>query len=173
MAIPFRAFRGIAPRIPLLDTPFPAVYGGPIGQLFMKRHVGRFLSTRPGRWLLVLVGTVCVGLGLLGIFLPLLPTTPFLLVGAACYARSSERMYNRLLSNRWFGPYIRDYREGKGIPARAKVVGIALLWVTIGLSATFVVSVVALKIVLVAIALGVTVFILSLRPTHRTREESP
>jgi uncharacterized membrane protein YbaN (DUF454 family) len=139
----------------------------------MRGYVGRLLSTRPGRWLLVLVGTVCVGLGILGILLPLLPTTPFLLLGAALYARSSDRMHNWLLSNRWFGRHIRDYREGKGIPARAKVVGIALLWVTIGCSAAFVVSSVALKVVLAAIALGVTVFILSLRPRGHPREGSP
>ena len=67
------------------------------------------------RSLLLIVGTLSAVLGTLGIFVPILPTTPFLLLAAYCYARSSERFYQRLLANRWFGEYIRNYREVGGV----------------------------------------------------------
>jgi len=66
------------------------------------------------RALWLAVGLVCVGLGAIGIVLPILPTTPFLLAAAACFCKSSTRMYDWLLSNRWFGEYIRNYREVGG-----------------------------------------------------------
>ncbi len=115
------------------------------------------------RVLLVIAGTFFVGLGIIGIFLPLLPTTPFLLLAAACYAGSSKRFYNWLLNNKWFGNYIKNYREGKGVQLKVKVLTISLLWITIGYSATFVVPVLIGKIVLFLIAIGVTTHILSIR----------
>jgi uncharacterized membrane protein YbaN (DUF454 family) len=76
----------------------------------------------PLRWLLSSVGGICVGLGVLGIFVPLLPTTPFLLVAAACFVRSSDRLYQRLITHRTLGPYIRNYREHRAITRRARIV---------------------------------------------------
>jgi len=115
------------------------------------------------RILLVVAGTVCVGLGIVGIFLPILPTTPFLLLAAACYARSSQRFHNWLLNNKWFGSYIRNYLERKGITLRAKIITLSLLWITIGVSVAFAVETLALKLILVIIAIGVSIHILSLR----------
>jgi len=86
-----------------------------------------------------------VALAVLGLFLPVLPTTPFLLLAAVCYARSSERFYHWLMTNRWFGEYIRNYREGRGIPLKQKVLTISLLWVTIGYAAAFIVSTFCLR----------------------------
>jgi uncharacterized membrane protein YbaN (DUF454 family) len=120
------------------------------------------------KWILISVGTSCVGLGILGIFLPILPTTPFLLLAATCYARSSERFYNWLLNNRWFGNYIKNYREGKGIPLKVKVLAIALLWVTIGYS-IFAVHILPVRIILILIAIGVTTHILSSRTLKTMR----
>ena len=122
------------------------------------------LLIRARKWLLIIMGTVCVGLGVAGIFLPLLPTTPFLLLAAACYAGSSEKFYRWLLHNRWFGRYIKNYREGKGLTLTTKILSLASLWVTIGFSAVFVVPVLAGKLALLAVAIGVTLHILS-RPT--------
>ena len=119
------------------------------------------------KWLLVVAGFLFVGLGIVGIFIPLLPTTPFLLLAAACFARSSERFYRWLLGNRWFGAYVRDYREGRGVPAKVKIFSIALLWIAISSSAAFVVSNLVVRIVLVVIAVGVTVHIVSIRPSKR------
>lgn len=113
--------------------------------------------------MLIGAGTFFVGLGILGIFLPVLPTTPFLLLAAAFYARSSQRFYNWLLCNRWFGDYIRNYIQGRGVPLRVKVLTIALLWITIGLSAAFVVQAFAVRLVLVLIAVGVSLHIVLLR----------
>ena len=73
------------------------------------------------RALWLAVGLVCVGLGAIGIVLPILPTTPFLLAAAACFCKSSTRMYDWLLSNKWFGEYIRNYKEGRGLPLRTKI----------------------------------------------------
>lgn len=80
------------------------------------------------------VGWLSVLLGVLGIFLPLLPTTPFLLLAAACFARSSERFYQWLVSHPRLGPWFRDYLEGNGIPLKGKVYGIALMWLSIAFS---------------------------------------
>jgi len=109
---------------------------------------------------LIVLGTLFLVVGTVGIFLPLLPTTPFFLLSAACYARSSKRFYHWLLYNRWFGSYIRNYREGKGIALRVKVLTLALLWGTITYSAFFVVDALYWQIILLVIAVGVTIHIL-------------
>jgi uncharacterized membrane protein YbaN (DUF454 family) len=118
------------------------------------------------RPLLIAAGTAFVGLGILGLFLPVLPTTPFLLLAAACYARSSERFYRWLLTNRWFGRYIRNYREGRGIPLRHKVLTLLLLWAALGYSAWSAVPVVWAKGVLLGVGVGVTLHILRVK-TYR------
>ncbi len=115
------------------------------------------------KWILITSGTILVGLGVLGIFMPLLPTTPFLLLATLCFARSSKRFYNWLLNNRWFGKYIRNYLDKKGIPLKAKIFTISLLWITILFSAIVVVSILFIRIILILIAIGVTIHILSIR----------
>ena len=112
---------------------------------------------------LITAGTLFVGLGILGIFIPVLPTTPFLLLAAACYARSSQRFYDWLLNNKWFGSYIRNYLQGKGISIKVKISTIALLWLTIGCSVAFAVSAFYVRLILILIAIGVTIHILSVR----------
>ncbi|MBD3418763.1 MAG: DUF454 family protein [Chitinivibrionales bacterium] len=117
--------------------------------------------------LLITLGTVCVVLGAAGIFLPLLPTTPFLLLAAACYARSSQQFYRWLTTNKYFGEYIRNFREHKAIPLRAKIFSVSLIWVTIGFSIVWIVPLFVVKVLLLAVAVAVTLLILSyetLRP---------
>jgi len=117
--------------------------------------------------LLLVGGTVSLVLGAVGIFLPILPTTPFLLLSAACYLRSSERMYKWLLGNRWFGEYIKNYKEGKGIPAKTKMVALAILWAAIFYSTLMVVDEILIaQIALLAIAVGVSVHLVRI-PTYR------
>ena len=113
--------------------------------------------------LLIAGGILCVALGVIGIFVPILPTTPFLLIAAVCFARSSERFYRWLITNRWFGEYIKNYREGKGISLKRKVFAISLLWVTIGYSALVVANQLWIKLLLWAIAVGVTIHLLKIR----------
>ncbi len=129
-------------------------------------HSMKKRKTRARNWirpLLVTFGTLFVGLGIVGIFVPVLPTTPFLLLAAACYARSSPRFYHWLLYNRWFGNYIRNYRQRKGIPLKVKVLTITLLWVTIGASVIFAVQALLVRIILILIAIGVSIHVLSLK----------
>lgn len=92
---------------------------------------------RPARALLAALGIFFVALGALGAILPVLPTTPFLLLAAWCFARSSDDLHDRLHENRLFGEYLRRYRSGGGIPLRAKVFSISLLWLTLGASAAW------------------------------------
>ena len=115
------------------------------------------------KWILISAGTIFLGLGIIGIFLPILPTTPFLLLAAACYARSSEKFYNWLIKNRVFGSYIKNYRAGKGIPIKVKILAISFLWITILVSAFFFINIFWIRILLILIAVGVTIHILTIR----------
>jgi hypothetical protein len=119
--------------------------------------------------LLIFTGTVCVALGVLGMFLPLLPTTVFLLMAAYCYSRSSERFHTWLLTNRLFGPYINNYKSGKGISVRQKVSTISILWLSIGVS-IWMIGGFWVTLLLLAIAVGVTVHLLWIK-THRPEIE--
>lgn len=113
--------------------------------------------------ILIGIGVLCVGIGILGIFLPVLPTTPFLLLAAASFIRSSDRFYHRLINNRYLGAYIRNYREKRGMTLKLKLFSITLLWLTILYSAFFAVDTLWISIVLLAIAVTVTTHILMLR----------
>ena len=115
------------------------------------------------RMLLMVAGTICLALGAIGIFLPILPATPFLLLAAACYMRSSERLHKWLINNRWFGEYIKNYQEGRGIPLKTKVLALSTLWIAIGYSTFFVVDEFLIaQIALLLIATGVTVHLVRL-----------
>jgi uncharacterized membrane protein YbaN (DUF454 family) len=107
------------------------------------------------------LGGVAVGLGVMGIFLPVLPTTPFLLLAAALWCKGSPRLYRWLLDNKLLGEYIRNFREHRAIPLRAKIASVAVLWATILLSAFLAVEAWWLRGVLLAVAVGVTWHILS------------
>ncbi|HLD68277.1 MAG TPA: YbaN family protein [Pseudomonas sp.] len=89
---------------------------------------------RAVRYALLTLGWLCVVLGVIGIFVPVLPTTPFLLLAAACFVRSSRRFYLWLVGHPKLGPWIRDYLEGQGIPLKGKVYAIGLMWSSIALS---------------------------------------
>ncbi|MCB2155085.1 YbaN family protein [bacterium] len=121
----------------------------------MKHPVFKFLMNA--------LGVVSVGLGVLGIFLPLLPTTPLLLLAAFCFARGSDRMYGWLVSHRIFGSYIRSYREYNAVTIQTKIIAIALLWVAIGSSVVFFLESESLRVTLLLIATGVTVYLVSLK----------
>ena len=109
----------------------------------------------------IALGSISLALGTLGIFLPLLPTTPFYLLTAWAYMKGSEKLYRKVMSNKFFGTIVRDFRENKVIPLKTKVFSVSLLWVTILSSAFFFVSVLWVRILLIAIAIGVTIHIIS------------
>ncbi len=104
------------------------------------------------------IGSTSFVLGMIGLLLPVIPTTPFLLVSAHFYALSSERFYVWLLTNRFFGEYIRDWREHRGIPLRTKVWAILLLWVTI-IASMVIVAIPIVCVITGTAAFGVSVYI--------------
>ena len=89
------------------------------------------------KYLLIGVGLLCVGLGFLGIFLPGFPTTPFLLLASGCFVRSSEKLYNWLISNQYFGKSIQKFQEEHTISVRAKIISLASMWTMISVSIIF------------------------------------
>lgn len=117
-------------------------------------------SGRMKRGFFILAGTIFLALGVVGIVLPILPTTPFLLLAAACYYKGSERMHRWMLNNRWFGGYIRNYKEGRRMSLRAKVFTLSLLWVVIGYSALFIVNLILVQMILLIIAVGVSIHVI-------------
>jgi uncharacterized protein len=119
------------------------------------------------RALLIVAGTFSLALGAIGLFLPILPTTPFLLLSAACYMRSSERLHDWLINNRWFGEYIKNYQAGKGIPMKTKIVALTVMWLAIIYSTCFVVDeIMVAQIALLLIAAGVSIHLIRL-PTFK------
>jgi hypothetical protein len=118
-------------------------------------------------------GTICLVLGAIGIVLPILPTTPFLLASAACYYKSSSKMHKWLIHNKWFGEYIRNYQEGKGIPIKTKIIALTVLWVTIGVSTFFFLErilptflVLPMQLTMIIVAILVTIY-MSRLPTYK------
>ncbi len=124
---------------------------------------GEYPVSKIKKWTLISLGSFFVGVATVGIFVPLLPTTPFLLLAAACYLRSSHRLYRWLLNNRFWGKYLKDYVEKRAVPLQVKLVSILLLWLTILYSVIFVTDLLWLRILLLAIAAGVSVHIFLLR----------
>ncbi|HRU38310.1 MAG TPA: YbaN family protein [Candidatus Goldiibacteriota bacterium] len=115
------------------------------------------------KWLMVSAGMLCVGLGTLGILLPVLPTTPFLLLAAFLFARSSEKFHSWLLTNRMFGKYLKNYMEKKSIPLGIKIYALSFLWASIIIVIFFFIKLLPVKIALFLIASLVTWHILSVK----------
>ncbi|MGJ7921053.1 YbaN family protein [Neobacillus sp. LXY-4] len=115
------------------------------------------------RALLIVIGTVAIVLGIIGIIVPLLPTTPLILMGAACYVKSSDKLYRLLLRNKWLGGYIEDFQKRKGITLKNKIVSISILWISLGISLYMAIKSLWLSMIIVLIAASVTIVILSFK----------
>jgi uncharacterized membrane protein YbaN (DUF454 family) len=126
------------------------------------------MPDRLKRQLLITTGTICVVIGVIGIFVPILPTTPFLLLAAACFLRSSPRFHSWLMNNRLFGTYIRNYTEGRGIPVKVKLFTIFLLWATIGISIWLTANLIV-TVILLIVATGVTIHIVFIRARKKDK----
>jgi len=113
--------------------------------------------------LLIISGFVSLGLGIIGIVVPLLPTTPFLLLAAACFLKSSDRLYNWLLNHRLFGKHLRSYYQHRAIPLKIKIIAISLIWISIGSSVIFLVNFWPARIILLLIAILVSWHIARMR----------
>lgn len=112
------------------------------------------------RYSLLILGWFSFVCGVIGILLPVVPTSPFLILSAACFLRSSPRFYYWLINHRWFGIYIRYYLDGKGIPRRAKVMILLMLWVMMLSSALLIVKIRWVSAVMIAIAAAVSLYII-------------
>jgi uncharacterized protein len=134
------------------------------------------VATRMKKVAFTIAGTIFLVLGAIGIVVPFLPTTPFLLLSAGCYIKGSERMHRWLINNKLFGVYIKNYREGKGISARGKIFSLMFLWVTILYAVFFVTNVLVYQIIMFIIPSAVTIYIVRV-PTYRKNkgqlEEEP
>lgn len=114
----------------------------------------------------IILGSLFLILGAIGIFIPLLPTTPFWLLTCWFYVRSSEALYNRAMNNRYFGSYIRNYMVDKAIPLRSKIISVSIMWLSAILTSLFLIEYIWVKILLILISIGVTWHILSF-PTKK------
>ena len=121
------------------------------------------LLNKSVRILMISSGTLFLGIAAVGIFIPVLPTTPFVLLAATLYARSSRKFYFWLINNRVFGKHIRNYRDKKGISLPAKIIILLFLWITIGCSIIFAVEIIWVKVLLFIIAVAVTTHIIILK----------
>ncbi len=119
------------------------------------------------KWLLCFSGLLSLGLGIAGIFIPLLPTTPFLLLAAFCFFRSSKKLYSWLMHHKYLGPYLTQYIRYKAIPLSTKIGTLTILWITISTTACLFVNVWWIRIMLFCIAIGVSTHILMLKTIHR------
>ena len=113
-------------------------------------------------------GTIFLIIGAIGVFIPILPTTPFLLLAAACYLRGSERLHRWLIYNRVFGEFIRNYTEGRGIKQRQKIYTISFLWLMIIFSVIYVLKNSLFRILLLLIAMVVSIHIIILPTIKQT-----
>ena len=113
------------------------------------------------KYLLIILGSICLALGVIGIFLPLLPTTPFLLLSAALYVRRSDKLYQWLIHQKYLGSYIRNFREHKAIPLRAKIISISMVWITLTYCAITISKEIWIKSIFLILAIVVTWHILS------------
>ena len=116
--------------------------------------------------LIFIGGFISLILGIIGIALPILPTTPFLLLASAAFAKSSERFNKWLLNNKILGAYIKNYREGKGLPLKIKIITITLLWITIIISIFFLMKLFWVQIIIISIAIIISIHISLIKPKN-------
>ena len=125
------------------------------------------VSGKLKRRLFVIAGTICVGIGVVGIIVPMLPTTPFLLLAAICYMRGSQRLYNALLCNRFIGSYVKNYLEGRGMSLKTKIWTLSLLWAAVACSAVLATDSLTTRIILAIVLAGVTIHIILIKTTKK------
>jgi len=123
------------------------------------------------KYFLIFLGTIFTGVGTIGIIVPGLPTTTFYLLAAACYMRSSEKLYNRLINHKIAGKFIRDYRENKAITRRQKIISLTMMWVSILTSAIFFIDNPYLDLILILCGVTGTFFILRIKTSSLKKDE--
>jgi uncharacterized membrane protein YbaN (DUF454 family) len=114
------------------------------------------------KFLFITIGIIFVIIGVIGIFLPLLPTTVFLIIASYFFMKSSPELNERLLNNKYLGEYIRNYKEKKGMPIKSKISSIFILWTSILISSYFLIDSKTVIVILLIVAIGVTIHIATL-----------
>ena len=111
--------------------------------------------------LFIIGGCISLILGIIGIFLPILPTTPFLLLSATLFIHSSPRLYTWLLNQKYLGPYIRNFKEHRAIPLRTKIISVSLVWITLLYCALFTDVHFLFRLLFIFLAIGISIHIIS------------
>lgn len=124
-------------------------------------------SNRLWRTFFLVAGSVSLAVGVVGVVVPVLPTTPFLILTALCYARGSSRAYRWLVTNRLFGRYLNDYLCGRGVSRMVKAAALVLLWAVIAVTVVLLTERLWLRLLLPVIAAAVTVHVLMLKTRRR------
>jgi hypothetical protein len=137
----------------------------------MKKENSKPLN-RATKTLLVAGGTLSLAIGVIGAFLPVLPTTPFVLLAALCYVRSSQRLYERLMRSRFAGDHVRNVLDGKGIPLSVKIFSLSISAIMIGYVSIFLTESFLVRMMLGILYLVQLVFMLKVRTLRREERES-
>ena len=116
------------------------------------------INSSVSKYFLIIAGGLSLILGVIGIIVPLLPTTPFILLSAACFAKSSPKFHQWLLNHAWFGPLINNYQNGQGIPQKLKIRIIIFIWITLSIS-MLVIGHLWICLMMTALGLGLTVYL--------------
>ncbi|MCW4049013.1 MAG: YbaN family protein [Candidatus Bathyarchaeota archaeon] len=124
------------------------------------KNTSIFGKIRKGTY--IIAGTMALIAGIIGIFLPVIPTTPFVLLASACYLRGSQRLHEWILAHEWFGDTIRNYEAGKGLKKATKIKAISLMWLAILVSAIYYVESMYVKAAMGVVSVAVTVYLLNL-----------
>ena len=111
--------------------------------------------------LFIVGGCISLLLGIMGIFLPILPTTPFLLLSATLFVHSSHRLYHWLLNQKYLGTYIRNFKEQRAIPLRAKIISVTMVWITLLYCTWSIDTFLPLRLLFIILAIGISWHILS------------
>lgn len=122
--------------------------------------------------ILILLGTISLFLGVAGIFIPGLPTTPFILLTAGLYLRGSDRLYKKLVSNRHLGSYIIAYHSNRGMSARIKLFSIGLMWIMIALSTHLFIDQLSIKLIVTGCGIAGTVVMGFIVPTTGSKNNN-
>ena len=126
---------------------------------------GESLTIKMKKAFYIILGTIALVIGFVGLFLPVIPTTPLVLLAAACYYRSSNRLHNWILRSKWFGETIENYQAGKGLTKITKIRAIVLMWVMITISVVYFVENFLIQLLLLGIAFAVSLYLIRL-PTY-------
>ena len=120
------------------------------------------------KYILIFIGSISLTLGIVGVFIPILPTTPFLLLSSFCYVRSSERLYNWLINHKIFGEYIYNYMTYRAVKRSTKIGALIFLWLSLILS-MLAVSNFHLRILLFIVGVGVSIHLCTLKTLSNNR----